>query len=467
MNSSTQTPHSGITITPGGNGALVNTAPIDLYVDPTSGNDTNPGTQALPIATLLEADRRIPTTLAFAATIHIRNDTYVLPDRGYFLRSRVLNAPLTVLADESWDSSVFQVISAGTAGAGTVAGSIAIAGAPAIDLYANETIEFLNGAAIGQRQRIRDNTTTEIIPNRLFSPAPAPGDAYRIIRPTPIVIMPATSPAAGSRYVFVQDMLCTPLLPSATVPESVLNALSLTGFQLTGTPAWAIVLFGTGTVRLNGIDAGNLSTALSCVDTNLGAGTDVASLWSGWGFRGSRVSLSQGAAFRGFYNGEIASSELSFSGPGCSSIFLGGRGNRILGPAGGDMSIGFGNIPFLIRTPPGPRSVSVGSFGECGNLINLALVQIEHTPGDEAADKIYVAGQNTVIIRDTCTGGALANSAVQALYGGQVVVVGVPVFGNATNWFVTGLPAFGNGDFGAVGNVQLSPVDAGAVTRTF
>lgn len=179
------------------------TNPVTYYVAPdgfAGASDDNPGTQARPLATLERALEYLPDTINHPTSIRCRRGTYTMPP-SQLLRGRTVNSWLEFKADDAWDPNVFTSVAAGTATAGTSGVTVAVLGGGlTVDVWRGKTIEFLDGAAVGQRRHVRDNTATNVIPSYRFNPAPADGDTFRIFDTDGVVFRPPTGAAAGSPY---------------------------------------------------------------------------------------------------------------------------------------------------------------------------------------------------------------------------------------------------------------------------
>lgn len=150
---------------------------IHLYVAGASGDDSNDGSVAAPLKTLVEAESRIPTLgqLFHDVLIDIvEPGTYALPS----FRPRIYQTGQIYI--RAIPTTVVRASSAALAG--TTAQSIKASGL-ATDQYIDAFVRILTGAAAGQRRLIKTNTATDIFPVRDFSVAPAQGDLYEIVTP--------------------------------------------------------------------------------------------------------------------------------------------------------------------------------------------------------------------------------------------------------------------------------------------
>ena len=105
---------------------------------------------------------------------------------------------LTITGDDN-----FTEVATGVAGAGTTAQFCELAVATTEDAFRHFTLEYTSGAAVGYRRTIRDNSTTIVttchaFENHTASVVPAPGDTYRILRPSAKIVGAAT--VSGPTY---------------------------------------------------------------------------------------------------------------------------------------------------------------------------------------------------------------------------------------------------------------------------
>lgn len=189
-------------------------APLDLWVDPVSGSDTNTGlTQSDPLLTLEKMESLIPLWCLHQVTVHLKAENYALPTRGYFLRSRVTVLPIRIFADEDWDSDVYTQIATGVADAGTGQLVVTVVGGGlAVDVWRNEVIEFTDGAAAGWRQDVRDNTADSVVPSAGWDmgksvAVPADGDSFRIFTADGCTLEAPAGGVAAGVYELAQPML--------------------------------------------------------------------------------------------------------------------------------------------------------------------------------------------------------------------------------------------------------------------
>lgn len=167
--------------------------PTHLYVSAINGDDNNSGTTPFsPLATLVEAERRLPPSITIETVIHIgRADldgiaTYELPT----FRERKLYANLRIVGDGAGqpgeDGEPFTVLIAETASeAGTSQTQIVTTGLTPGALE-GRTIRIKSGASQFATRTIASNTATTIVPARKFEGTgpPVAGDTFEVLETT-------------------------------------------------------------------------------------------------------------------------------------------------------------------------------------------------------------------------------------------------------------------------------------------
>lgn len=150
-----------------------------LFVTTTGSDLTGDGSQSNPFATPQKAaDTLGPFGVG---VVHMASGTYPRP----ILRN--LCGPVVFVGDGAGvpgDDGLTVVQAATAAGVGT--SGDAIVGAFVANAQRYNAIQFISGAAAGQRRNIIDNDVTTLTPYSTFSPAPVAGDLYRIVTPAVI-----------------------------------------------------------------------------------------------------------------------------------------------------------------------------------------------------------------------------------------------------------------------------------------
>ena len=184
--------------------------PLTLYVDVATGNDNSIGSQTAPLASITEAESRIPLRVAHEVVIRViaaPSGSYAWPT----FRGRVFSQNVVIWI--IFDTDFQEVIAPGDTGqGGSGTGVLVTSGGLTPGALNGNTIEILDGASVGDRRTIRDNTATNIIPNAAFT-ADVTGASYRVFRP-----------ALGNRIAPVSGV---PMVQGLGVPEAIPLSISL------------------------------------------------------------------------------------------------------------------------------------------------------------------------------------------------------------------------------------------------
>lgn len=155
--------------------------PLDVYVDPDNGNDGNIGTRSdLPLATLAEAERRIPDVIAHRVTVHLAGSStpYDLPS----FRQRTYHDFLVVVCDRGGDQDDgFDTVLSGVAQAGSNVSTLVTSGGLGVNTHRGRTLLIESGDASGDRRFIAEHTDTDVDSTHNFSAAIQDGDSWRIV----------------------------------------------------------------------------------------------------------------------------------------------------------------------------------------------------------------------------------------------------------------------------------------------
>lgn len=184
-------------LTPPANAPQVNTT----YYVASTGNDADDGlTPATAFLTLGKADSMIPISVEAVYEVIVLDDAAPFEFAGVQARTYKDGGVIYLRSNVDTTLAGFPAVSI----AGTGSTAVVIAGAPWIaDAYAGKWIEFLDGAAAGRIRLIAQNTTNTITPvASFFTPAPAPGDTFRVFEPSTVlnetVTGSNTAPLGGS-----------------------------------------------------------------------------------------------------------------------------------------------------------------------------------------------------------------------------------------------------------------------------
>ena len=184
--------------------------PMDIFVSAINGDDSNSGmSPTSPLATLVEAERRLPPSITIETVIHVgRADlagvaTYELPT----FRERALHADLRIVADGAnqagEEGEPFTVLIPETESeAGTSQTQIVTTGLTPGALE-GRTIRITSGASQFATRTIASNTATVIVPMRKFDGTgpPVAGDTFEVLETTVRYGIPDV--ANGGEHVLV------------------------------------------------------------------------------------------------------------------------------------------------------------------------------------------------------------------------------------------------------------------------
>lgn len=458
-----------------------------LYVDPVAGNDFNnpSGSQARPLRTMQEVSRRL-VGYQGRVDVHMRNAVYPLPANGTFLQSRMLNGVVRFVGDDVWDPTLYTVLLATTAQAGTTPASIVVTGPLVVDAFAALTLEVTSGG-VKRRRTIRNNDATSIVPCTGVTGA-APGDTVRVLSTNArfAIPVPAGSKAGSiSNYVFAQDC---PAYNAGSFDAAVgfpgttnntglcFQAVKFLDQRLS---PWVASYFGRLPLYLYGVEALSFS-AFAMVGTRCFAGTGLdgmfdqtvngiltsASTDSGWGlsqqnfgpivedvtFWGTSATREPliGAPFVQFVSGEKNLLQ-----------FIGGRWPR-LGPASPfpQATNAFGNvylmpsmdaqaIPPLIDFSTSALAFAAVDVPGIGSNLNILAADIR---GGTQGGLVVRDGAQCIAATGTLAS-TVGGSAVAVRRGGRLLVRAPATMGDAiaTDWLVEGQPAFNKSVFAAAG----------------
>lgn len=287
--------------------ASITTAPMELYVDAASGSDSGSGTQADPLASLVEAERRIPDIVAHHVLIHVAphtGDGYAPPT----FRSRVLRADIDVIADSGGTrGDGFNELYVGTAQAGSSHAKVVAPAGLGADTFRGKTIEMVTGSEATFRRTISFNTDTDIVPCLCWQAGLiTAGDTFRIVEPVTALDL-TSQPGGGEVKWEITQGVPQPTNLSFDGDNREIPGVNFVNFKLNASPAFTTYGFIGTTVRFHGCEAvapvgfvlmgGSIMAGISHVEANLEhtgsewervgsgprcTGVNVCS-WVGWG----------------------------------------------------------------------------------------------------------------------------------------------------------------------------------------
>lgn len=173
------------------NGAITFTVSAD---DANASND-NPGSAALPLATLDEAIRRVNALRATPQPVVVILQPSVNPYTvSVNLQSIDLQAPLVFIGNG------FTTLLNGTVDAGATNLSIPVVGGGlGVDAFFGKTLEITSGDSAGWRRMLNSNTATNLNVCHAFNlGAPAAGDTLQVVEPSVQVNFPSLTAGAAA-----------------------------------------------------------------------------------------------------------------------------------------------------------------------------------------------------------------------------------------------------------------------------
>jgi hypothetical protein len=464
-----------------------------IYVDPLNGKDYNSGRRRdRPVQSGLRIKELIASAGAAQVTVHLTSRGLLMDESGVFLRSSLMRGrAITLFADEAWDPAVVTVnVTATAADAGTTA--TVLKGTFVADALEGLTVELLTTGGgtvpvpLGQRQRrtIRNNTTTDIVPQASFVPAPVPGDTFRVITEDCWLTCPVLPGGAlYQTYVVAEDMPSQPgsepIFPFfgltngsfATVPGLALEGVGLrcsSSFLNMAFGRLPLYLYGTR-FDPNGAIFGALTPIFNGTQVGGGLGlNERATQYIGYGpILSHGMTLGRSAYFTGF----VWCTDIGgvFDTTSLVSIY-GGRMRRFFGPGGRvKIQASFG-IPFLFNgrgvTGDFIRVTGFGGSGPCV-LNTQGNVEVINAPANQPAINIDIGGEMTLDSGFVGTGGA-GGSAVLVQGGGSLGLADAPAFGDAvaTDWDVINTAAVNKSAFAAANSGLMDPATGSRIYRS-
>lgn len=299
---------------------------MDIYVRAADGNDSNPGTSVLPLATIQAAIYKIPQNVNHTVRIHVGPHTgsgYDPPE----IHNLNLQANIWIIGDGGGGSSdgFTEIVASATAQSGSTnlllrtTGGLSASEYYGFGVHFGRTIEILTGAAAGDRKTIRNNDTTDIYPSLPFSAAISNGDTYRIIDPETVIYFASDSPKLVQR--------CG--VGSTITDQSPTYRIGFINFKFSAASSIfanleesSVVFYGIVTDKritldlysatLNsGLEINNVTSVFSpSVVTDLSVPNNLS--WTGWGLsnRGTGTN-GQVWVWKGSFNGVCSAGGLS------------------------------------------------------------------------------------------------------------------------------------------------------------
>jgi len=170
---------------PGTGMATVTTAELHVYANGTSGNDANDGlTVSTPKLTLDAVFALVPDIVKHNTCVHLAG-TFNEP--GYVYLTKYVNGVMALVIDggDSWTVVDDNGGNKYAAIAGSSVSQLVVASTPwTTDQRFGYVVRVLTGTAAGQMRSVYSNSTNTLVVQADFSPAPAVGDTFDIVRPT-------------------------------------------------------------------------------------------------------------------------------------------------------------------------------------------------------------------------------------------------------------------------------------------
>jgi hypothetical protein len=459
-------------------GLTKSNAVINLYVDPLNGNDFNLGTIGSPVKTLEFVDQILPNFSQHPVDVHLRRGSYPLPASGTWLQSRILNNTIRVFGDTTWDPSVNQVLHAEAAQAGTTASVIKQTGLVANALI-GRTCEVTVGG-VRQRKLIKGNTTTDVLVDEVFNPAPNVGDPVRITQSLAVLQMP-TNPGTSDLYYLAADQVITtqnfssfgfapPLPQTGLIFENIALESSASYF------GWAI---GRGLVYAYGVElrhsaVGANKAPLFLIGTQLFSGLNLSNRDADVGFGVSAAAYGNqtpavatalnDSFFTGYFCGDAPAPS-----PQLGTVTLwGGFSHRLFMQIGN--AVAFGNsdssIPYSIDDTQGGGGLQLTPATDSGisSALSAQLSFACDVISSAGGPGILITNGATLMIAATVTGGNGPNPvAVDVRTGARVFVQPNPQFGGAGGlWKTTNTVGVTRASF-VPGFALIDPTDGSSI----
>ena len=467
--------------------------PLNLFVSGLNGDDDNTGLSAgSPLATLIEAEDRLPDIIDHLVIIHLGNagaSPYAMP----LFRERIVRARVWLIGDgagQSGEPDGFRAV-AGTGGAGTADGSSTInelvfgAGGMTPDAFLGKTLEITSGASVEDRRTISENTATTFKPTRAFTASVA-GSTYRVIEPDVDIDVVQADPdqrvtsfaiGFGRSGLFQPDPNLTGLF--------FVNLRFVTTGSTTTFPSW-----DRSRIGLFGVEVGDFPISLVYQNSFVTAGIEATAgsgvfsarddfglpskrTWDGWGL--SRplavaastflVLLPRATTFRAFLVGQVM-----FTGAGSSPAVFGGR---LYGGGFGPTFKIAGQAIGSLRGPNSTLALRVDGSGSGSPTIELeesANLRLTRNVDVRADAETAIRVRENARLNIQSSGGITVDSTsgfgIDASLGGKVTIDQLPpVTGGAGDLTVDGATPVSSATLAAVGESIGNP-DGSVILRS-
>lgn len=442
---------------------------IHLYVAAGIGDDDDDGTTTgTALQTIAEAINRIPIVTQQEVIIHVRTPG---GEGGYSfegLPPRLLGHTILFYADDVWDPGVYaEYVSATPSAFGTGANVVVDAGFLTDELK-NKTIEMVDGAAVGQRRTVRNNTATDIIPVAPFNPPPVAGDNYRIITPA-ITISIDPSPSDNGKVVSARGASTT-----RYQRDDRSGALVFVGFELHASDPERELALGVPLVMYGCMYDPLITTSVASVWCGMDAfvlatntpqanipvallGVADENTWLGWGvYLPEFVNIIHAPYAYGYINGNVL--EFLFG----QAYLLGGDLKLLLGI--GDVVLSLGPSPETTNLRVGPSGGGFTILLVDGAFATLSRVEANGLGTDSA---LRVLERAKARVHGNTTGESAAGYTVECHNGGYVTLYSPVNLGRAVgnDYDVgNGLPQ-NKSFFAAPGDSLINDNDTSAIVR--
>lgn len=449
-------------------GAGITNAAVDIFVNPTTGVDTNPGTLALPVLTLKQA--MVLATVnrsTVSTTIHLAAGTYTQPADLVLDVPFPLPGALPLRIVGALTSLGTFTATGGTTGAISPLAAGTITGAFVNHAFKKAFGTFLAGSANpGARFPISDNSVGTVTANTIFSSVPLNNDQFSVATNGAIVAVTDSLTFVGGPLLldsiqfnvpsgtvlhkgvgltysnqYAQENGCYYLGGAGGVPNIQLAVVHVSGASNWAAaavqPPCGCIYDGSGTTPAMGVLGGLRSTMSNFLGDTIAVsvgGRTIPGIQS-IGFLNlhqlvgaSCASASDGGnyfAFEGIYTGMVAGTGITGIGPGCIAARNGSTIDLLFCDFEGS---GGGGVP-LISCDQSKAALSnvTGTNTAASVVLSLLSASSASVTGitctdASAASKAQVGGNAAT----TTISGAVAPTTDLAAAAPQLCLVGAP-----------------------------------------